>query len=39
MDYIEILRPKMVLTACMDGKIRLINIYDRDIVKIWNNHC
>ena len=39
MDCIEILRPKMVLTACMDGKIRLINIYDRDIVKIWSNHC
>ena len=39
LDCIEILRPKMVVTACMDGKIRLINLYDRDIVKIWSNHC
>ena len=39
MDCIEILRPKMVVTACMDGKIRLINLYDRDIVKVWSNHC
>ena len=39
MDCIEILRPKMVVTACLDGKIRLINLYDRDIVKVWSNHC
>ena len=39
LDCIEILKPKMVVTACMDGKIRLINIYDRDIVKVWSNHC
>ena len=39
MDCIEIIKPKMVITACMDGKIRLINIYDRDIVKVWSNHC
>ena len=38
MDCIEILRPKMVLTACLDGKIRLINLYDRDNVKVWCNH-
>ena len=38
MDCIEILKPKMVITASMDGKIRLINIYDRDIVKVWSNH-
>ena len=38
MDCIEILRPKMIITACMDGKIRLINLYDRDIVKVWSHH-
>ena len=38
MDCIEILKPKMVVTACMDGKIRLINLYDRDNVKVWCNH-
>ena len=38
MDCIEILRPKMVLTACLDGKIRLINLYDRDNIKVWSNH-
>ena len=38
MDCIEILRPKMILTACLDGKIRLINLYDRDNVKVWCNH-
>ena len=38
MDCIEILKPKMLLTACMDGKIRLINLYDRDNVKVWSHH-
>ena len=38
MDCIEILKPMMVLTACLDGKIRLINLNDRDIIKIWSHH-
>ena len=38
MDCIEILKPKMVVTACMDGIIRLIDISDRDIIKQWKNH-
>ena len=38
MDVIEIAKPKMIVTACMDGKIRLIDVGDRDIVKVWNQH-
>ena len=38
MDCIEILKPMMILTACMDGKIRLINLSDRDVIKVWNHH-
>ena len=38
LDCIEILKPMMILTACLDGKIRLINLNDKDIVKIWSNH-
>ena len=38
MDVIEIAKPKMILTACMDGKIRLIDVGDRDLVKVWNQH-
>ena len=38
LDCIEILKPMLVLTACMDGKIRLINVNDRDIIKSWNQH-
>ena len=38
MDCIEIKRPLMVLTACMDGKIRLFNISNNESVKIWNYH-
>ena len=38
MDCIEILKPMMILTACLDGKIRLINLNDRDIIKVWSNH-
>ena len=36
MDVIEIAKPKMIVTACMDGKIRLIDVGDRDVVKVWN---
>ena len=38
LDVIEITKPKMVVTACMDGKIRLMDISDRDVVKVWNQH-
>ena len=38
MDVIEIAKPKMVVTASMDGKIRLIDVGDRDVVKVWNQH-
>ena len=38
LDVIEILKPMLVLTACMDGKIRLINLNDKDVVKCWCNH-
>ena len=38
MDCIEIYKPMMILTACLDGKIRLINLNDRDIIKVWSHH-
>ena len=38
MDCIEITNPLLVLTACLDGKIRLINIETKKIIKIWNYH-
>ena len=38
LDVIEISKPKMIVTACMDGKIRLIDVSDRDVVKVWNQH-
>ena len=37
-DVIEINKPFLVLTACLDGIIRLININDKDYVKMWHNH-
>ena len=38
MDCIEITNPLLVLTACLDGKIRLINIETKKIIKIWSYH-
>ena len=38
MDCIEITNPLLVLTACLDGKIRLINIETKKLIKIWNYH-
>ncbi len=35
LDVIEIKKPMLVLTACMDKIIRLINLNDREIVEIW----
>jgi WD40 repeat protein len=37
LDCIEIKKPMLVLTACMDKKIRLINLNDREIVEIWDD--
>ena len=38
LDCIEIMKPLLVLTACMDGKIRLISIETQNVLKIWNYH-
>ena len=38
LDVIEISKPQMIVTACMDGKIRLIDVSDRDVVKVWSHH-
>jgi WD40 repeat protein len=38
LDVIEIIRPKKILTASLDGKIRLLDINDKDIVKVWSEH-
>ena len=37
-DVIEILKPFLILTACLDSKIRLINIEDKEYLKMWNYH-
>ena len=38
LDCIEISKPMLIITACMDSKIRLINISERGIVKMWSQH-
>ena len=38
LDCIELHKPMLIITGCMDGKIRLINLNDKNIIKIWNNH-
>ena len=38
LDCIEISKPMLIITACMDSKIRLINISERGIVKMWSHH-
>lgn len=35
---IEIKKPMLILTACMDKLIRLINLNDREIVGKWDDH-
>lgn len=36
LDVIEIRKPNLfIVTACMDKKIRLINLVDKEIVKVW----
>ena len=34
-DVIEINKPQLILTACLDGKIRLFNLYEKEFLKIW----
>ena len=37
-DVIEIRKPFLILTACLDGLIRLINTKDLEFLKTWNYH-
>ena len=37
MDVCEISKPQLILTACLDGKIRLFNLYEKEFLKIWTN--
>ena len=37
-DVIEIRKPFLILTACLDGLIRLINTKDSEFLKTWNYH-
>ena len=37
-DIIEIKRPFLLLTACLDGLIRLIDIKDSEFIKTWSYH-
>ncbi len=37
-DVIEISKPPLILTACMDGKIRLFNLNEREFLKVWKAH-
>ena len=38
LDCIEITKPMLIITACMDSKIRLININEKSCVQTWNQH-
>ena len=38
LDCIEITKPMLIITASMDSKIRLINMNEKSIVKIWHQH-
>ena len=37
-DVIEIKKPFLILTACLDGLIRLINTKDLEFLKTWKYH-
>ena len=37
-DVIETKRPFLILTACLDGLIRLIDVKDSEFIKTWNYH-
>ena len=38
LDCIEITKPMLIITACMDSKIRLININEKSCIQTWNQH-
>jgi WD40 repeat protein len=38
LDVIEIKKPMLVLTACMDKLIRLISLNDKEVVGKWEDH-
>ena len=38
LDCIEITKPLLILTACLDGKIRLLSVETQNVLKIWNYH-
>ena len=37
-DVIETKKPFLILTACLDGLIRLINVKDAEFLKTWKYH-
>ena len=37
-DIIETKKPFLILTACLDGLIRLINVKDSEFMKTWKYH-
>ena len=37
-DVIETKKPFLILTACLDGLIRLINVKDLEFIKTWKYH-
>ena len=37
-DVIEIKKPFLILTGCLDGLIRLVNVRDSQFIKIWKYH-
>lgn len=38
LDVIEITRPMLIMTACMDGKIRLVSLLDKEFLAVWSHH-
>ena len=38
LDCIELTKPMLIITACMDSKIRLININEKSCIQTWNHH-
>ena len=38
LDCIEITKPMLIITACMDSKIRLINVNEKSVIQMWNHH-
>ena len=37
-DVIEINNPFLILTACLDGLIRLVNVRELEYIKVWKYH-